>query len=264
MKKPKSLQPYRSRMEQRAREASLLPEPERVPFFYCNGRNRADFKAAVESGEPGAVELALEVLAGEVWPQPGYARGFRAALRRAAAADLLSSGQRKLLYAIESRYLERLELAAFYSPLSAEQARACRRLPAQRRWIMDIFGSLPELKFPKLQPVPAPAAVISRMVEAGLLPSSLQQKLLKPDEALIMDLLHDPWAVLPTQHHREQLPEVAADTVCYHLDIIHYSWVIAPWRVCQSQLGFSLAADGSFYCNRDEWDIIFAADISRG
>lgn len=264
MKKPKSLQPYRSRMEQRAREASLLPEPERVPFFYCNGRNRADFKAAVESGEPGAVELALEVLAGEVWPQPGYARGFRAALRRAAAADLLSSGQRKLLYAIESRYLERLELAAFYSPLSAEQERAHRRLPGQRRWIMDIFGSLPELKFPKLQPVPAPAAVISRMVDAGLLPRSLQQKLLKPDKELTGVILHWPESILPEQHRCNHLPDVPAETVCYHLDIMNCCWVIAPWRVCQSQLGFSLAADGSFYCNRDEWDIIFAADISRG
>ena len=251
-------------MEQRAKAAGLLPEQERMPYFYYNGRSRAEFKAAVESGESAAVVLALEVLAGEVWPQPGYARGFRAALRRAAIADLLTPGQRKLLFAIESRYLERLEFAAFYSPLSAEQERAHRRLPAQRRWIMDIFGTLPELKFPKLQPVPAPAEALSRMVDAGILSASLQHKLLKPDEELTGVILHWPESILPEQHRCNHLPDVPADTVCYHLDIMNSCWVIAPWRVCQSQLGFSLAADGSFYCNLDEWDGILSGSVSRG
>ncbi len=264
MKKPQSLQRYRSRMEQRAKAAGLLPEQERMPYFYYNGRSRAEFKAAVESGESDAVVLALEVLAGEVWPQPGYARGFRAALRRAAAADLLTPGQRKLLFAIESRYLERLEFAAFYSPLSAEQERAHRRLPAQRKWIMDIFGTLPELKFTKLQPVPAPAEALSRMVDAGILSTSLQHKLLKPDEELTGVILHWPESILPEQHRCNHLPDVPADTVCYHLDIMNCCWVIAPWRVCQSQLGFSLAADGSFYCNLDEWDGILSGSVSRG
>lgn len=264
MKKPKSLQQYRSRMEQRAKDAGLLPEQERMPFFYYNGRSRADFKAAVESGEADAVELALAVLAGEVWPQPGYARGFRAALRRAAAADLLPPGQRKLLFAIESRYLERLEFAAFYSPISTEQERACRRVPGQRKWIMDTFGSLPELKLTKLKPVPAPAAAISRMVDAGILSTSLQHQLLNPDEELIGVILHWPESILPEQHRCNHWPDLPADTVCYHLDIMNNCWVIAPWRVVQRELGFSLAADGSFYCNLDEWDGILSASISRG
>ena len=264
MKKPKSLQQYRSRMEQRAKEAGLLPEQERMPFFYYNGRSRAEFTAAVQSGESDAVELALEVLAGEVWPQPGYARGFRAALRRAAAADLLPPGQRKLLFAIESRYLERLEFAAFYSPISTEQERARRRVPGQRKWIMDTFGSLPELKFPKLQPVSAPAAAISRMVDAGILPTSLQHQLLNPDKELIGVILHWPESILPEQHRCNHWPDVSADTVCYHLDIMTNCWVIAPWRVVQRELGFSLAADGSFYCNLDEWDGILSASIIHG
>lgn len=264
MKKPKSLQPYRSRMEQRARDALRLPEQERTAFFYCNGRSRVEFRAAVESGEPEAVDLALEVLAGEVWPQPGYARGFRASLRRAAAADVLSPGQRKLLFAIECRYLERLEFAAFYSPLSAEQERAVCRLPAQRKWMMVAFGELPSLNPPKLQPVPAPVAAIARLTEVGILSPALQQKLLNPDGELIMDFLHLPEAVLPQQHRQKQLPDVAADNVCYHLNIMNSCWVIAPWRVVRHELGFSLAADGSFYYNLDEWDGMFAAHLSHG
>lgn len=79
-----------------------------------------------------------------------------------------------------------------------------------------------------------------------------------------MDFLHLPEAVLPQQHRQKQLPDVAADTVCYHLDIMNYCWVIAPWRVVRHELGFSLAADGSFYYNLDEWDGIFAPHLSHG
>ncbi len=261
MKKPKSFQPARSRMEQRAKAALRLPESEQVAFFYCDGRARDEFKAAVESGEHEAVELALEVLGGEVWLRPGYSRGYRAALRRAAAAGRLTPNQKKYLFALEVRYLERLERAAYYSPPSAEQARARRRLPRQRQWMLEAFGELPELNYEQLPSVPAPKELLAFLAARHLLPPTLAAQLEHPSHDLCMILLHAPDRVLPELHYRESVPEVSPETVCYRLEW-NGNWRIEPWKEARKRFGLCLAADGSFYSCTDEWDRVYFAGIN--
>lgn len=263
MKKPKSFQPARSRMEQRAGAALRLPESEQAAFFYCGGRARDEFKAAVESGEHEAVELALEVLGGEIWLRPGYSRGYRAALRRAAAAGRLTPEQKRYLFALEVRYLERLERAAYYSPLSAEQARACRRLPRQRQWMQETFGELPELKHEHLPPVSAPKELLDSLAVRKLLPPALAAQLEHPSRDLCMTLLHAPDRVLPALHYRESVPEVLPETVCYRLEW-NGNWRIEPWKEAQKRFGSCLAADGSFYSCTDEWDRVYFGGITPG
>ena len=71
-------------MQQRAQQALTLPKSEQQEFYYCGGRNKTEFTAAVAAGEPDALALALNVVAGELWlcPRDGarYARSIRAAL----------------------------------------------------------------------------------------------------------------------------------------------------------------------------------------
>ena len=259
MKPPKSLQPYRARMEQRAKEALLLPEAEQVPFFYCGGRSRADFKHAVECGEPECVELALDVLSGEVWLKPGYARGFRAALRRAAGK--LSPEHKKRLYALEMCYLERMEFEAYYTLPSDAQQRALRRIPGQRKWMQAAFGELPELTHGKLPVASPPVEAVRRLVAAKVLPCSLQESLPAASHDLWMVLLHNPESVLPEQHRREALPEVDAHKGCYWIEAAG-RWVLKPWsETVVKCCGFALAADGSFYCCRDEWGGIMFGSV---
>ena len=250
-------------MEQRLHAARCLPEAEQAAFFYCNGRSRDEFKRAVEQGEPDAVELALDVLAGEVWLRPGYARGFRAALRRAAAADVMSHAQRKRYFALESRYLERLEREGFYSPLSEAQRRAQRRLPWQRQWMLQCFGCLPELHHDRLPAAEVPEKALRSLAEHGILPSSLVETLLTKPADLLPDFWHCPGIVLPKQHLRDKMPEWEPDLICYHLTD-DGTWCITPWRDVREVCRFSLAADGSCYCCRNEWDVVFAAEISCG
>lgn len=62
-KKPVSLQPSVSRMQQRVRAVAALPPAEQGLACYCDGQPKPDFCAAVSSGEESAVNLALDVVA---------------------------------------------------------------------------------------------------------------------------------------------------------------------------------------------------------
>lgn len=98
-------------MQQRAQQARALPKSEQGAFYYCGGRNKTEFAAAVASGETEALTLALNVVAGELWlcPRDGarYARSIRAALRTACEAGLMDAACKRILYAVELRNLER-------------------------------------------------------------------------------------------------------------------------------------------------------------
>lgn len=122
MKKPPSLRPACSRMEQRAAACLKLPAEQQTLHYYFNGDSKADFCASVAAGHPHALALALDILAAEHWLQPRdstrYARGIRAALRTAGAAQLLAPAQQKIHFAIEWRHLVRLSLRAYVSSCS--------------------------------------------------------------------------------------------------------------------------------------------------
>lgn len=78
-----SLNPSKSRMEQRAIAARDLPPEQQAGFYYCNGRSKDEFTRAVAAGKADAVLLALDVVAAELWlcARDGarYARCIRAA-----------------------------------------------------------------------------------------------------------------------------------------------------------------------------------------
>ena len=64
-------------------------------------------------------------------------------------------------------------------------------------------------------------------------------------------------------HAARCLPEAEPDLICYHLTD-DGTWCITPCRDVREECWFSLAADGSCYCCRNEWDVVFAAEISCG
>lgn len=181
-KKPISLQPYISRMQQRAQQALALPKSEKQAFYYCGGRNKTEFTAAVASGEPDAHALALNVVAGELWlcPRDGarYARSIRAALRVACEAGLLDEAQERVLYAVEMRNLERLVLRGRNSVPGMLQQRAERRIPGQLQLMQRCFDNVPELrlKTDDFPDVKAPRELLQKAVQYGWVSRILQEE----------------------------------------------------------------------------------------
>ena len=268
-KKPISLQPYHSRMQQRARAAAALPAAEQRAFYYCGGRSKADFTAAVAAGEAEAVALALDVVAGELWlcPRDGarYARSIRAALRTACEAGLLDDAQRRVMYAIEMRNLERMVLRGRHSVPGVLQQRAERRIPGQMKLMQRCFGESPELRialkdYPEVAP---PKALLQKAVQYGWISSETASRMSASEQYMLGELVHGPWDIFPAAHMQQKmLPAYAPETLCYFFcwkGFRDTRWVVAPWGLLGDQCGFILAADASFYCNVDEYDGIYCA-----
>ena len=268
-KKPISLQPHHSRMQQRARVAAALPAGEQGAFYYCGGRSKADFTAAVASGEAEAVLLALDVVAGELWlcPRDGarYARSIRAALRKACEAGLLDAVQRRVMYAIEMRQLERLVLRGRHSVPGVLQQRAARRIPGQLQLMQRSFGELPEPQidadaYPEVAP---PVVLLKKAVQYGWISPETATRMAAGEEYMLSELVHAPWDIFPAAHMQQKsLPDHAPETLCYFFCWKGFRgtrWVVAPWGMLGRECGFILAADASFYCNVDEYDGVHCA-----
>lgn len=261
MKKPRSLHPASSRMEQRAIACRKLPAEQQAAHYYCNGAQKADFCAAVADGQTAPLNLALDLLAAEHWLQPRdgarYARSIRAALRTACAAQRLSTEQQKLHFAIEWRYLERLTLRARHSTPGQLQQRALRRLPGQQALMQQLFNCTEQ---PPLTPtdwpeVPPPVTLLKKATNHGLLPPSLAEQLATCNYEALMVLYHYPESLLPPGYSTN-IPDLPADTLCYMLsewDHNNICWRIAPWEELRRLLGLAIAADGSFCHIADEW-----------
>lgn len=261
MKKPPSLLPSRTRMEQRAATCRKLPAEQQAAHYYCNGAEKADFCTAVADGQTEALNLALDLLAAEHWLQPRdgarYARSIRAALRTACAAQRLSSAQQKLHFAIEWRYLERLTLRARHSVPGQLQQRALRRLPGQQALMRQLFDCTEQ---PPLTPadwpeVPPPVALLQNAARHSLLTPTLAEQLVTSAYELLMGLFHYPESLLPPGYS-SNTPAHPADTLCYMLSEWannNICWRIAPWNELRMLLGFAIAADGSFCHIADEW-----------
>lgn len=268
-KKPISLQPYHSRMQQRARAAAALPASEQGAFYYCGGRSKADFTAAMAAGEAEAVALALDVVAGELWlcPRDGarYARSIRAALRTACKAGLLDSAQMRVMYAIEMRNLERLLLRGRHSAPGVLQQRAERRIPGQLQLMQLCFGEAPELlmdsdEYPDVTP---PKALLQKAVQYGWFSAETAARMAAGEEYMLSELVHGPWDIFPDAHMQQKtLPVHSPETLCYFFCWRGFRgtrWVVAPWGQLGRECGFILAADASFYCNVNEYDGIHCA-----
>ncbi len=268
-KKPISLQPHFSRMQQRARVARDLPAEEQGSFYYCGGRSKAEFVAAVAAGEPGAVELALNVVAGELWlcPRDGarYARSIRAALRTTCKAGLLDSAQMRVMYAIEMRNLERLLLRGRHSAPGVLQQRAERRIPGQLQLMQLCFGETPEPmidsdEYPDVTP---PRALLQKGVQYGWFSAETAARMAAGEEFMLSELVHGPWDLFPSSHCRQKTkPAYAPETLCYFFCWKGFRgtrWVVSPWGELGNECGFILAADASFYCNVDEYDGFYSA-----
>ena len=268
-KKPISLQPHHSRMQQRARVAAALPAGEQGAFYYCGGRSKADFTAAVATGEAEAVSLALDVVAGELWlcPRDGarYARSIRAALRQACEAGLLAAGQRRVVYAIEMRQLARLVLRGRHSVPGVLQQRAARRIPGQLQLMQRCFGEAPELRidtedYPDVMP---PRDLLQKAVQYGWISPETAARMAESEEYLLSELVHGACDIFPAAHMQQKLlPDHAPETLCYFFCWKGFRgtrWVVAPWGMLGRECGFILAADASFYCNVDEYDGVHCA-----
>lgn len=267
-KKPISLQPYISRMQQRAQQALALPKAEQQEFYYCGGRNKTEFTAAVASGEPDALALALNVVAGELWlcPRDGarYAHGIRAALRVACEAGLLDDARRRVMYAVEMRNLERLVLRGRHSAPGVLQQRAERRIPGQLQLMQRCFGEVPELrlKTDDFPDVKAPGELLQKAVQYGWLSANAASRIAASEERMLSELVHGPEDVLPAMPWQETMPNHSPDTLCYFFcwkGFRGVRWIVAPWGELGAECGFILAADASFCCNIDEYGRIYGA-----
>lgn len=267
-KKPISLRPYLSRMQQRAQQASALPKDEQPLFYYCGGRNKAEFVAAVAAGEPEALALALDVVAGELWlcPRDGarYARSIRAALRLACEAGLMDDTQQRLLYAIEMRNLERLVLRGYHSAPGVLQQRAARRIPGQLQLMQRCFGVVPEpeIKSDAYPDVAPPKALLQKAVQYGWFSADVARRMAASEVEMLSELLHGPEEVFPAAHCQEKLPTHAPEKLCYFFcwkGSCDARWVVAPWSRLGVICGLILATDASFYCHIGEYGLIYGS-----
>lgn len=267
-KKPISLQPYVSRMHQRAQQALALPKAEQQEFYYCGGRNKTEFTAAVASGEPGALALALNVVAGELWlcPRDGarYAHGIRAALRVACEAGLLDGAQKRVMYAVEMRNLERLVLRGRHSAPGMLQQRAERRIPGQLQIMLRCFGEVPKLrlKTDDFPDVKAPRELLQQAVQYGWFSADSARRMADSEASMLSELVHGADDVFSAIQWYETMPNHAPDTLCYFFcwkGFKDVRWVVAPWGELGEECGFILAANASFYCNLDEYGRIWGA-----
>lgn len=220
-KKPISLQPYISRMQQRAQQALALPKSEQQAFYYCGGRNKTEFTAAVASGEPDALALALNVVAGELWlcPRDGarYARSIRAALRVACEAGLLDDAQKRVMYAVEMRNLERLVLRGRHSAPGMLQQRAERRIPGQLQIMLRCFGEVPKprLKTDDFPDVKAPRELLQQAVQYGWFSADSARRMADSEASMLSELVHGADDVFSAIQWYETMPNHAPDTLCY-------------------------------------------------
>lgn len=267
-KKPISLQPYVSRMHQRAQQALALPKAEQQEFYYCGGRNKTEFTAAVAAGEPDALALALNIVAGELWlcPRDGahYARSIRAALRVACEAGLLDDAQKRVMYAVEMRNLERLVLRGRHSAPGMLQQRAERRIPGQLRLMQRCFGEVlePRLKTDDFPAVKAPGELLQKVVQYGWFSADSARRMVASEVLMLSELVHGPEDVFSAVQWYETMPSHPVDTLCYFFcwkGFKDVRWVVAPWGELGEECGFILAANASFYCNIDEYGRICGA-----
>ena len=253
-------------MQQRVRAVAALPPAEQGLICYCDGRAKPDFCAAVSAGEEAAVNLALDAVAAELWLGPHdagrYGRAFRASLRRACMAGVMTVAQKRVLYSIEMRNLRRLTLRARHTPPGYEQQRAERRLPGQQRVMQLCFGELPELKLDiaDLPEVAPPRALLQKAVQYGWFSAGAADRMAACEEYMLSELVHCPEEVLPSARCLDAMPSHAPETLCYFFcwkGFRNTRWVVAPWGRLGRECGFILAADASFYCNVDEYDRIY-------
>ncbi len=261
MKKPLSLQPASTRMEQRAAACRKLPAEQQALHYYFNGDSKADFCASVAAGHPHALALALDILAAEHWLQPRdstrYARSIRAALRTAGAAQLLAPAQQKIHFAIEWRHLVRLSLRAYHTKPGPQQQRALRRLPGQRQLMQRLFNCTEQPPHTPADwpPVTPPAALLQKALRNGLLTPTLAEQLTTCSDKLCMVLYHYPESLLPPGYSTST-PALPGDALCYHLSEWAHDcidWRIAPLSELSNTLGLTIAADGRFCRIKDEW-----------
>lgn len=261
MKKPPSLRPSITRMQQRLAAARALPAEQQVAFYYCNGKSLSDFCAELAAGNQSAISLALDVLAAEQWLQEqdssDYSHNVRTALQNAGLAGLLTPVQQKIHLAIESRHLRRLVLRAYHSEPGTDRESALRRLPEQQELMQQLFGHTPTLH---LEPadwptVAAPVAQLQRAARRQLITPEQAEQLAHSCEHYLMELIHDPESMLPA-HHLQQPSPAPTDTLCYFFSENHdgsADWRIAPWGDIEPLIGFALAADATFYRLNDDW-----------
>ena len=280
MKKPVSLQPSVSRMQLRMRELPSLPPAARARLCYCGGASKQDFCAAVNRGDAAAVNLALDVVAAELWlgehDAGRYGRPLRAALRRACQAGVLPPEQKRVLLSIELRNWKRLVLRARHSEPGDAQQRASRRLPGQRLVLLRCFGLEAEVtvdsaEWPAVTP---PLALLQKGVQRGWFSTEVAEKLAASSYEVLMELLHPPIEIVDSRSpgwrgplcpdETAQIPESA---LCYHFGCEKRNsvrWVVAPWGELRQHCGLILAADGSFGLNHDEWGRIVCHGAEDG
>lgn len=269
MKKPCSLQPSVSRMQLRIRNLPPIPPMERAIACYCDGLSKQKFCAEINRGVASVVNLALDVVAAELWlgehDAGRYGRPFRASLRRACLSGVLTPEQKRVLLSIEMRNWKRLVLQARHSDPSDAQRRAARRLPGQRWVIQQCFGIRPEMELsPDEWPtVAAPIDLLQKGVRRGWFSAETAEKLAASSYDMLMELLHPPlemedaW-ILPVQTEKtpEMAAQIPAECLCYYFVCEGKStvrWVVAPWYELRGLCGLVLAADASFFLNQDEW-----------
>lgn len=261
MKKPPSLRPALTRMQQRLTTARALPVEQQVGFYYYDGHKESEFCAKLAAGNQSAITLALDLLAAELPLQedsaPLSTHSIRAALRTACAAGLLTPPQQKIHRAIESRHLRRIVLRAYHSEPGTDQESALSRLPEQQELMQQLFGHTPTLHLERADwlVVTAPVAQLQRAARRRLITPEQAVQLAHSSEHYLMELIHDPESMLPA-HHLQQPSPAPTDTLCYFFSENHdgtADWRIAPWGEIEPLVGFALAADATFYRLNDDW-----------
>lgn len=261
MKKPPSLRPSITRMQQRLAAARALPAEQQATFYYCDGKDLSDFCAELAAGNQSAINLALDVLATEQWLQEqdstDYAHSIRTALQTAGLAKLLTPAQQKIHLAIESRHLQRLLLRAYHSEPGTDREDALRSIPARQELMQQLFGHIPSLRIERdaWPTVPAPAALLHRAARQQLISTEQAEQLARSSYTYLMELIHAPESLLPT-HHLQQTAPAPAEALCYLFSESQNGtadWRIAPWKEIEPHIGFAIATDATFYRLNDDW-----------
>ena len=261
MKKPPSLRPSITRMQQRLAAARALPAEQQGAFYYCDGKSISDFCAELAAGNQSAINLALDVLAAEQWLQEqdsaDYSHSIHTALQNAGLAGLLTPVQQKIHLAIESRHLRRLLLRAYHSEPGTDREDALRSLPAQQELMQQLFGHIPSLHIERdaWPTVPAPAALLHRAARQQLISTEQAEQLAHSSYTYLMELIHAPESLLPT-HHLQQTTPAPAEALCYFFSESQSDtadWRIAPWKEIEPYTGLAIATDATFYRLNDDW-----------
>ena len=246
-----------------AEQCAHLPTQEQQQAYYYAGKTEADFLHAISTGDAAIQTHATHIiLTGEYLSNQDadiYNAIIRPAIHGAYRQGLLSPSLRKTWRSIEEATLAQLMVMGYFTEPSPEQDAARNQLAHQHRLMKELFDIDTTdyyLKFDEWPAVQAPKKLIAKLCANGAIPTDWQEPLCNSTLSLLMDFYHaeeGDFTVIPRLQH---IPQDYRQKQCYFFGRENKrtaDWLIAPFHELEKLCGLSIAADGSFFCIRTEW-----------